>query len=244
MKIAVCDDMVSDRNQIAALVDKHLLKRQLHAEICLFASGEQLLESETSTYDIIFLDILMPGINGIDTARKIREHNRSVLIVFVSRFYRYSLQGYEVNAYRYIIKGSFSNIFNTCMNDLLDELKVGQNSFVLDFEQGSRTIYNGDLVYIESQLHRLYYHVRLPVKSVYTQRGKLDIVEASIACDSFLRLHQSYLANMMYISDVKNYNAHLYDGTKLPIPAPKYRAVKNKFDDYTMEHKYIGLRRG
>ena len=104
MRIAIVDDEQAMREQLAEYIKKYADEQHLQLDTCSLPSGDALLQSEDRAFDIIIFDIDMPGTSGLDTARKIRETDENVVILFVTNIAQYAINGYEVDAVDYIIK--------------------------------------------------------------------------------------------------------------------------------------------
>ena len=108
LNIAICDDEEFFRNWIKEMLLQYMQEKGVIYEIATFQSGKELLDLgiELNQYQVIFLDINMDYINGLTTAKKIREQNKEVFIVFITAFVDYSMEGYKVDAIRYLLKSS------------------------------------------------------------------------------------------------------------------------------------------
>ena len=104
LTIGICDDEKEIREKIKNVVEKTMFDDDRDYRIKTFSSGEELLQENVGEIDILFLDILMGDINGMDTARKIRENDKNMEIIFITSLVDYISDGYEVRAYRYLLK--------------------------------------------------------------------------------------------------------------------------------------------
>ena len=103
MRIAIVDDEQAMREQLTKYIGQYAGEKRLALDTCLFPSGDVLLKSQDRDFDIIVFDIDMPGTNGLDTARKIRETDENVVILFVTNIAQYAINGYEVDAVDYML---------------------------------------------------------------------------------------------------------------------------------------------
>ena len=238
-RIAVCDDEKCFCKTVKKYVGNYLLKKEIPFEIDTFGSGKDLiaLGQDIVKYTIIFLDVNMEEIDGIKTAQKIREHSSDIYIVFVTAYIDYSLEGYKVNAERYLLKNNINledSIFE-CMDSVFAKSKhiVLKRKFV--FNECEKNIPLEKLVYVESKLHKLEFHVIEEHMVTYSMYRTLNALEKEIIEFGFLRIHQSYLVNLRHIKQVTGYHAILDNGQMLPIPKTRYREVKNAFIAYIGE---------
>lgn len=238
-RIAVCDDEKCFCETVKKYVDNYLIQKDIPFEIDTFNSGKDLiaLGLDIVKYTIVFLDVNMEGIDGITTAQKIREYSSEIYIVFVTAYLDYSLEGYKVNAERYLLKNNFNledSIFE-CMDSIFDKI----NHFVLKrkfvFNECEKNMPLERIVYIESKLHKLEFHVLDVRMMTYSMYETLNAVEKELLEFGFLRIHQSYLVNLRHVKKVTAYYALLNNGQTLPIPKTRYRDVKNAFIAYIGE---------
>lgn len=231
LKIAICDDEEFYRNQIKKLIVKHLNSKEVAHEITFFSSGLEFCQNEVNliSYDIVFLDIEMEKMNGIETAYAIREKNRNVAIVFITVMIDYVLKGYEINALRYIMKDNMERLLPECLDSLLAEKKHESRELTFSFTDGYQEICIDELLYIESKLHKLCFVMENKILYLYE---KLDDLEKELSTYNFIRCHQSFLVNLGYVVKVKNYHIYLLDGTEIPIAKPRYPFVKMSFLRY------------
>ncbi len=238
-KIAICDDEGHFRNRIREILIDYMNKNGILYEIDEFESGKDFINLgiNLAKYDIIFLDINMDGLDGMETAQKIREVSRDVFIVFVTAFITCALQGYSVGAIRYILKNNIN--FPELIFECMDAISVNMNYVVkkkeFNFNEGTKTVSLECLLYIESRLHKLEFYIMENRLSKYSLYGKLDEMERELAENDFLRIHQSYLVNMKHIEKVSRYEALLNNGIKLGIPKARYKFVEETFVSYKGE---------
>ncbi len=234
LKIAICDDEEYYRENIKKIVGECLTARNYEYSIEVFSSGENLvkLAAGLSMYQIVFLDIDMEGMNGIEVAKKLRQWSKDLYIIFVTAFIDYTLEGYKVEATRYILKEPetlFLNIEES-IEAVLASLGVRQQSYEFDFKEGRRKLNIEQIVYVESRLHTVIVHAMVGgEKRIYTSYGKLDDFAMKLSENSMLRVHQSYFINMKYIGDMKRDTITLVTGEIIPIARGRIREVKERY---------------
>lgn len=232
LQIAICDDEQFYRKKIQRLLEDYLKEHDLSYEISQFLSGKEFLEKSENKvkYDIVFMDINMDEVDGIQTAMQMRAFHSETYIVLITAFINYVLEGYKVNAIRYIMKDTLDTAMPECMDAILQKMQVAQITF--PFMEGEKRLYTDNILYVESQRHKLifYYMEERPVN--YHIYDKLDVIEQKLHGCGFLRIHKSYLVNMRHIRKISNYIAYLDSGEELPVPRLKYQAVKEEFVAY------------
>ncbi len=234
-KIAVCDDESYYRKYIEESIVTYMKELSIEHEISVFESGEQLMEltGKMEYYDIIFLDINMEKIDGIEVAQYIRRFFSKVEIVFVTAYVSYALEGYKVNAIRYLLKGNKN--FIDSLKEAIDAIMskyINKKRLTFSFVEGNCEIALDNLIYIESKLHKLEFYL---MEQQLTMYAKLNSIEESLKIYNFIRIHQSYIVNLKYIETISNYKARLITGKELSVPKSKYKDVKDAFILYKGE---------
>ena len=239
LKIAVCDDEKYFRNEIKEMLSGYFNDNGIPFEIDTYGSGKDLVKLgvEMLKYRISFLDMNMNDLDGLETARHIRQNSKDVFIVFVTAFANYTLDGYKVDAIRYILKNndSLQDSIYECMDAIQDKMNYKVIWKEFNFNEGYRKISLEQLLYVESRLHKLEFYVMEDTLEKYTLYEKLDVLETELANDSFIRIHQSFLVNMKYIKSINRYVAHLNNGIDLDIPKARYKYVEEMFVAYKGE---------
>lgn len=243
LEIAICDDEIVFAQKLKTIVEGYLDSLQMSYGIDIYSSGKELLDMNVDVrkYKIIFLDISMDEIDGISVAKNIRSITEEPYIVFVTAFINYALDGYSVDAIRYLLKSKekFEDYVKECMDAILTKMKVNINKKEISFLEGKRVVSLNSILYIESKLHKLEYHILEDKVQIYTQYEVLNRVESEYIQNGFIRSHQSYLVNMKHIKELKVDNGRyimvLSNGDELIIPKKRYREVKEAYVTYRGE---------
>ena len=221
LRIAICDDEEVFGQHLKQIVSGFFEERQVPCEISLFGSGEEFvkLNMDMAKYQIVFLDINMEEMDGISTAKRLRELCKETFVVFVTAFINYALDGYEVDAIRYILKNSsnFDKSVNECIEAILEKMHYAVKIQRFVFKEGTKDINEDNIVYIESNLHELCFYIMRHELEVNRMDDTLNNIENILDDTKFVRIHQSYLVNMKYVKSMRLQKAMLIDGTELPI---------------------------
>lgn len=200
-KIAIVDDEQDSRQQLADHVLRHADERGTHLEVTQFDSGIQFLERYTHDFELVFLDIEMPGLDGMQTAKELRRMDEGVCILFVTNLARYALRGYEVNAFDFLVKpvayAGFSVRFERALRYV--ERFQEEKTVLLQFDGVMKKLGLSEVIYIESSGAYLVYHT---ADGPCRVRGALKAVEQELSGDGFLRCNHGYLVNLRYVTDV------------------------------------------
>lgn len=182
--IAVCDDEKIFREELKAILEEYGQDRGIVLQIDTFASGKEFMEQgiEIMKYKVVFLDINMDEMDGIMTARKIREKSKEIFIAFVTAYMDYSLEGYKVDVIRYILKDSDSMVSSVyeCLDAVWEKIdyRIVRRDFA--FREGSRSVILERIIYIESRLHTLEFYIMEKQLEKYTLYGKLNWLEEEL----------------------------------------------------------------
>lgn len=236
IKIAIIDDEKILAKKLSDIVSDYMCNENHLFHIDIFTSGIAFtnLGIKMAEYQIVCLDMKMDGMNGMEVAKKIRECEQNVHIIFVTAYMDFSLEGYKVGASRFILKDD--PVFEVTMHEALKEVckKIAGTPEVLffNFKQGSMMLPVDKIVYIESKAHNAIFNVQGDSSNIYKRysiRKRLVDVEERLSQYGFIRVHKSYLVNYKYIDSMSNYKAYLSDQRVLSIPRNKYREIKTKY---------------
>lgn len=230
LTIAICDDEKKICDYIESRTTEFLAKNDLEAEVSVFYDGSELLkkcENNTQHFDIIFLDIKMKTLNGVECAKLLRDIGVNSLIVFITSSAEYVFSGYEVKAFRYILKTDLVNAFSRVFSECLLELKKLDTSFfTVKTSSSVKNIPLSDILYFESNKRLLNIHTKNEVVSFYE---KLDNVENELKEKDFIRIHQSFLVNAQKIKSVSKDAVLLSNDFSLPVSKSKATKVKEAY---------------
>ena len=238
MKIAVCDDS----KEICLKITELIRMRNNSAEIFLFSDGETLIASGED-FDIVFLDIEMKKLTGIETAEKLRglEEGKDgkTAIIFITAFREYMEQAFDVGAFNYITKPideeRFFRIFEAVSKEVDTAL---ENKFIMVKCQGiQRRFFLHDISYIESSNKKVILNTKQGKFEVY---GKLSEFEELLK-ESFFRPHRCYLVNMENISAYDYEEIVTLDGDRLPMSKQKYRDFVKAYMRYARKGGIVNV---
>lgn len=235
LRVLICDDdplfAKSLQASLTALFQKHDVEAKIHTYTCWEDVGTIIL----SSYDIAFLDIDFSGYQytGIDIARKLRSVRQDSIIIFVTNYIEFAPEGYEVQAFRYLLKSELGHKLEKTLalalnhfNSVRETLKIQSNGELID-------ILLSDILFVESQGHLLIIHLQTKTgeKTVrqYSIYASLSSFEKKLDNYGFLRIHKSYLVNMQHIKKYQCTEAVLSDGTTLRVSEKNYSEQKKKY---------------
>ncbi len=228
-RIAICDDDISFLEYERKCIDEYMLSLGVRYEVEAFSDGNKLIAAacEDPSYNLIILDVEMPQVDGMSLARTLRDRCPNAAIAFVSAYIDYSLDGYKVNAVRYILKSKshFPGYIAECIDHVIETSNKDSLSVEYDFTIGKRKLAVKDILYIESRKN---YTVFVTVKDtveVLCIKKPLKTVSEQLAAFDFICLNPKQTANMAHIKSIGRYEVLLDNGQKLPVSQRKYNDV-------------------
>lgn len=237
LRIYLCDDEDFFLNETKKFILTFGKNKNIDIDVEVFKSGQDLIKDygEDGEVDAVFLDVNMPDMDGLETAKSLRDMSCDSAIVFITQFISYALEGYRVRAARYILKSDtqFEDSLNEALTYIISEKTMLEKRIEFPFAEGKRFVHLSKIIYIESQLHNLIFH--LEDGSELNMRGKLSSLEADFKDHYFLRIHQSYLINLTFVDSISYCLLKLKNGDELPIPKVRYRGVKDMYLKYKGE---------
>ncbi|MBR7058603.1 MAG: response regulator transcription factor [Stomatobaculum sp.] len=229
--VAIVEDEEIHQKTLKEYLERYAKENGTAFHIDVFPNPILLLENYKPVYDLIFMDIQMPDINGMETARRLRAVDQNVLLIFVTSLAQYAIEGYEVAAMDYILKPvqyfsfamKLTKVIWRINADAGNAVKIANNS-------GSSRLRLLDILYIEISGHTITYHT-LDGGSV-SGTGTLSEVEERLQGKQFARCNSCYLVNLQYVGNVKGYRLLLKDGTELQISQPRKKGFMQAVQEY------------
>lgn len=219
--VAICDDSKAMVEAMKVSLEEYAIERERDLRICTFYSGDELVENYSCNYDILFLDIKMPGIDGIQAAEKIRRKDKKVIIIFLTSLIQHALDGYKVHAANYIIKPIKKKRLMMEMDHWIEELEQREEPFItIHNDKGNYKILLKSISYIETYNRNLMIHAAEGDILCY---WKLKEMESKIKQYGFSRCHSSYLVNLFYVENIEKMDIKLSSGVMIPIGKSKKR---------------------
>lgn len=212
--IAVCDDEKYMSDMISVMVSDFFSKRNVEIVILKFSSGKELLKYDKKI-DILFLDIRMKDIDGMETARKMRSNKFKGFLIFITVLREMVFQSFEVQAFDYLVKPINPKYFQKMMERLFVSMRNSSEAGLL-VQKGyeSKIISLEDIIFCEIIDRKVYLH--LISSEVIDFYERIESLETKLD-RNFFRCHRSYLINLKYLKSYKNGRAYMEDGTEIPV---------------------------
>ena len=221
-KIAICDDSAADREYVTDMVGRWAERNGHAIRLNKFDSAEGFLfhYAEESDYDILLLDIEMPGMDGVTMARKLRQDNDTVQIVFITGYSDYISEGYEVAALHYLMKPVKADKLCSVLDRAAEKLK--KNEKILTFDVG------GEMIRVP--VYQIRYadvfgnYVTVHAQTDVTIKMTLGDLE-KLLDERFFRVGRSAIINLALVSRVTKKEIVLSEGTVVPLPRGAYDGI-------------------
>lgn len=205
IKIAIVEDEPEDQDALAFCLDRYMEEQGVVLEKTIFSSGDQFLKSSRH-FDLVFMDIEMPGHNGIETAQELRNRGFEGTLVLVTNMIQYAIHGYAVHAVDYIVKPVLYEQLALKLPSYLSLMRHSQTSITIKNKDGVFRIKIQTIRYIEIYSHSILIHLTDSVKECY---GTLREFEKELADCGFVRSSQSCLVNLSYVTGITHDSVQL-----------------------------------
>ena len=239
MRIAACDDNLEFLQGLSELLNTYNEENYCNVEYKIFTNPLELVTQMEKGihYDMIFLDVCMPGMNGIQCAKDIRMYDNFVKIIFLTSSTEYAVDSYSVKAHDYLLKPiQKERLFSLLRQAEKDNDKSEKNIIVVKAKTGLTKIALSKLEYCEVVNRKLILH--LTNKEDLECSIRINELEEKLQdFGMFLRPHRSFLVNMDYIQTLTNHSIIMENRVKIPVPREKYAQIKQTYMEYVFQAK-------
>ena len=237
MNIAICEDNIEELNIINEYIEQWSKNNNIKVKIDKYQSSESFLFEWTdyNKYDIVFFDIKMKKVSGIELSNLVREKNKVVDIVFVTGMIEYALHGYKVSAMQYLLKPIKQDDIYSCLNKVLERIDSTDESskfMIIKTPKKSMKLNYDEIYYFEMFSPNIVIHT---IKEEIALRKKISEIEKELKSSSFIRCHRSYIVNLKYVKSISKNAITLENGESVPISRNKYKEVNNYYINYLCE---------
>ncbi|MCI8731617.1 MAG: response regulator transcription factor [Lachnospiraceae bacterium] len=215
MYIAVVDDEKVIREDICELIEKQRPESSVEA----FSTGEELLASE-GRFDIVFLDIQMDGMNGIEAARSLRERQEETVLIFITGIKEYVFDALDLYAFQYLLKPLNEKKFVEVLDRAVKEAGRKKEKRGLFIKARNLTLDQTDILYIESRGKKVEIHTARDKESIEIY-ASMEELEGQLG-EGFYRCHRAYIVNMEHITEYSSDSILLTNGDKVYLAKKKY----------------------
>lgn len=226
MKIAIAEDDPRFAQQLESFLSRFAAEQQLQIETKRFPDGASLVEAYDYTFDLLLLDVDMPGLDGISTARQIRERDADVLLIFITNLAQYAIKGYEVDALDYVLKPVGYYALSMKLKKALRIWRGRDNRAVFLRRDGEHLrLPVSRIYYVEVYSHSLCYHT-MDGEIMPSGSQTMNQAEREMAQYGFARCHNCYLVNLRYVDGLGNTSVQVA-GNTIPVSRNRKKALLN-----------------
>lgn len=232
MRIALIDDEAEYRALLEKTVNSYLASRKIDAQIESFSDAESFLKVwEPLKYTIIFMDIYMPGMSGIEAAEKIREQDDSSILIFCTTSMDHMPDAFACHAFDYVVKPAIQDRVDKVMDDAMHVLPQLQRYFTFDWNGQKIRMLNADLVAVTTNGHYLTLDDRLGHS--YSIRMTMSELLAEVGEDArFLEINRGIVVNMEHVTSMSGTRCVMANGKSLPIKVRNSTEIIQKWQDF------------
>lgn len=234
-RIAVVEDRQDEREALTACLEQYRTQNHENIAWTCYESAYDFLESK-GRYDLVFLDIMLPGMTGMEAARELRKYDSEIAIIFVTNMSSFAVKSYEVDALDYILKPISYERLSFKLTKALSMIRSrGEISLVINnLEGGIVRISSGQIYYIEVTGHKLRYCTDC---GDFYENGSLTKKAEMLEPYNYARCNTCYLVNLRHIFAVNGYDLKMKNGDVLRISQPKRKEFTGKLANYMGQGK-------
>ena len=232
LKIAVCDDSRELLEKVEKDLHEYENVRNTPVTVHTYTNAVDLLDGLKKTdYDILILDIIMPGFTGMQAAHEIRKFNEEIKIIFLTSSKEFAIESYSVGAYYYLLKPVLKEKLFSVLDKVVSEITSKQESCVIYTHMGIVNIPFARIECLEVYNKHLVFH--LSDGSTKETRGALsDYENVFLERKEFLKIHRSYILNMDYIHSIEAGEIATYSGKRFPVSRLLAKDIKEHYMNY------------
>lgn len=226
MRIAICDDEKYFIDMLELPVRSFFSERRTEIEMFTFTSGTDMLNGAV-TYDLIFLDISMPDMSGMEVASKIREQDKNVIIIFVTSESHRVFDSFKVKAFDFIVKPINLLQLSKTLERVCNELNQGNEDLIVDLMTGGQAKLNlKEILFIESANRNIIIHSRSSNLEVVS---KMKDIEEKLPGELFFKTHKSFIVNLNHVKKYDKTSVWMEDNSEVILSRLKYQEFKSAF---------------
>ena len=229
IRIAMVEDEAAVREQLQGYIQRYTRQYGTEFAVTEFSDGVEILDAYRPVYDIVLLDVEMKHLDGMETARRIRELDRDVVLLFITNMAQYAIKGYAVGALDYLLKPVPYFALSQQLQKAEEKLRRRARHYLaVPVEGGLRRLDTAQIYYMESEGHRVHFYTE---EGEFSAPGALKTFEEKLADLPFARCNSGYLVNMAQVKSVQQGLAQV-GPYELQVSRPKRKSFLAALADY------------
>lgn len=234
MRIAICDDEVEQIELQTRYIKQwgRISKRGTELEVFTYTGAEEFLFywSEGLSFDLLFTDIKLKNMSGVQLAVKIRESDENMIIVFISGFKNYVFQGYEFQLLRYLLKPIKEKDYFLCLDKAYEIFNLKKTDvFTITTKDKSIKLKYNEIYFFKMNSHYIEINT---IKGIYKIKKRIRDIEQELPNDRFIRCHRSYIINLHFVNILHKTEAILDNGIRISISEERRNDINSAFLEY------------
>ncbi|MFR3558575.1 MAG: LytR/AlgR family response regulator transcription factor [Paraclostridium sordellii] len=229
INIAICDDEINIINKTKKLIQDY---DKEDIDIYVYESGEELINSDKE-FHIIFLDIDMKGLDGIETAKKLRKYDEKVKIIYVTNYTDYTYSAFSVHAFGYLVKPLNKKELHNQLDEALSYTEEISKNLEFITSDGVIRIDTNSIYYFEYEQRKV---IMKTIDKNYVLKKKISEIGKDIQDYGFEMPHKSFVVNLYNIKTIKGYDVHMMDGSVIPLSQKKSSQFRDSLNRYLSKH--------
>lgn len=234
INIAVCDDEDESLHMIQKELYHAADKLKIEIETYAYNEGKKILDfiyNEKKDFDILFLDIDMPDVSGLEVAKKLRQKNSDIILIFISAHEQYVFESIEYNPFRYIRKNRIEKELIPALKGAYQRLEEMQDSYmIVKTEEAEVRVKHSDIMYFETAARKIGIHLKNG--EVLLVRKTIKELCKELDDEYFIKIHSGCVANAKYIGKYSNHDITLDNGEQLIVSRTRIKSVKMVLMNY------------
>jgi two-component system, LytTR family, response regulator LytT len=234
IRTAIVEDEALPSKTLKDMLDKYASSKNIVLDILTFSDGEHFLDYKVESFDVVFMDINLPGKNGMSVAKELRKRNPYTILIFVTDLAQFAIKGYEVDAMDFLVKPVNYEHLSSRLDKIINIIKERDKEIKIQFRtnKGIVAISPNHIRYLEVIDHTLILHLENEV--VYAS-GSLNEMENKLSQYGFSRCNHCYLVNLAFVTSIAKYTVHMQEDS-LIISRNKKKQFLEAFTDYLGKH--------
>ncbi len=236
-RLAICDDDAHSLVHMISLIEEYRSLSPFRFEYASFHNGIELASvlEHGKHFDVYCLDIVMPGFDGIELGKEIRDYDKSAQIIYFTSSPEFALESYAVKAADYVLKPITKETLFSVLNDVLEQIEQKEETAItVKTNQGIQKILLSNLVYAEAMGRKVLYHLASGRTLECSSRFS-EVCDTLLEYHFFIKPHRSYVVNMNYINTIENTEITLQIPNIIPIAQGKSKEIKDCYLAFQME---------